>query len=172
MDLAEYQLLAQETAQPRAYDLEYLIPMIAGETGELLGQRAKGYWHQWTPERMQQELMLEYGDIAWGTGLLLLKFGVHDVVPYVPLRAGASMWGAPPAPMTALMTRAGNLLAFYEEPRLANLIQAEATYLWQLLAYHCEAVTGSHFDLVLQANLAKLASRAKRGVLQGQGDHR
>lgn len=171
MELAEYQELAAATAQPRAYDLEYLIPMIAGETGELFGQRAKGFWHGWPTTKLQDELVREYGDIAWGTAILLKVEGITQVPTYQPV-APASMWGKPPAPMLALITRAANLVAFYEEPQLRHLIPSEAERLWAQLAYHCSTVTGAHFDIVLQTNLAKLASRAKRGVLQGQGDHR
>lgn len=172
MDLAEYQLLAEATAQPRAYDLDYLIPMLAGEVGELFGQQAKAHWHGWPATQLQQELVCEWGDVAWGTAILLKVEGVHHVDDYRPLVAPTSMWGKQPAPMLALITRANNLVAFYQEPELRHLIRSEAERLWAQLAYHCSTVTGSHFDIVLQTNLAKLASRAKRGVLQGQGDHR
>lgn len=171
MDLAEYQLLAEATAQPRAYDFEYLVPMIAGEVGELLGQQAKAHWHGWPWEQLQKELVSEYGDVAWGTALLLQVHQVHDLPEWRPVRP-SSMWGEAPKALTALTTRAANLVAFHEEPRLRHLVKSEASYLWQQLQYHCLEVTGSHFDLVLAANLAKLADRAKRGVLQGQGDHR
>jgi len=57
MNLHEYTVQAEATAQPAAHDRAYLIPMIVGEVGELFGQRAKAVWHGWAPERLQAELV-------------------------------------------------------------------------------------------------------------------
>lgn len=171
MKLADYQREAARTAQPAAYDRDYLVPMIVGELGELFGQRAKSVWHGWSPARLKAELTLEYGDIAWGTAILLDLEGWADVDGVVP-QPSRSVWGTHLDPWHQLLNKATGLHLFYTSPDNTRFLPQEARVLWVLLERHCEAITGSTWDEVLQANLAKLASRAARGVLQGAGDHR
>jgi NTP pyrophosphatase (non-canonical NTP hydrolase) len=172
VDLNTYQQVAIATADPQAFDLEYLIPMIVGETGELFGQVAKAHWHGWEPSVLQDELVSEYGDIAWGTGVLLHVEGVTRVDPYSQ-HSFPNTWGLPLTGMGELLHKAHNLHTFYgEAPDLTHHIKAEASRLWLALEARSVEVTGMEFDRVLERNIDKLASRARRGVLKGQGDHR
>lgn len=169
MELKEYQELATATAEPRAYDLAYLIPGIVSEVGELLGQQAKAHWHGWETEKLQDALVLEYGDIAWLTAVLLK---VHDTdnVPRTVTRS-------PYTPQQQLISVAHSLhLAWTwdvtDEVDRVAWIRGEARQMWRRLEHYCLQVTGSSFDTVLRANLDKLASRAQRNVLRGSGDYR
>ena len=171
MQLADYQAQALTTAEPRAFDHEYLVPAIVGEIGELFGQQAKGHWHGWPTTQLKQELALEYGDVAWGAAILLYVEGTsvletkrHPVFP--------NMWGHPNTGWGTLLHKANNLHTFYEDLELRHLVRPEAESIWKSLEHYCHQLTGETFGTVLDMNLEKLASRAKRGVLQGQGDHR
>ena len=170
MELKEYQELATATAEPRAYDLAYLIPGIVSEVGELLGQQAKAHWHGWETEKLQDALVLEYGDIAWLTAVLLKVHGKDNTLPHTVTRS-------PYTPQQQLVGLASSMhLAWTVDgvsPQMrAGWIQDEALRMWRRLEQHCLQVTGCSFDTVLQANLDKLASRAQRNVLRGAGDYR
>lgn len=172
MELKEYQAAAASTAQPAAYDHAYLIPGIVGEVGELFGQRAKAVWHGWTTDKLRQELVSEYGDIAWMTAILLRMEGVTNL-QHARLREQAlTVWGRPPSPWHPLLQKAVNLHHFHYEPETQQYIAGEAQQLWLALKEHSVAITGSGFHLVLQHNLDKLAGRVARGTLVGSGDHR
>lgn len=175
LTLAVYQQRAIATAEERAFHLEYLIPGILGEVGELFGQQAKGYWHQWAPEQLQKELVSEYGDICWMTALLLHTRGVAQLQPVYP-SDGSRGLGALDT-MSRLQQAASNLRATYlmEKDGISDTDQwldEAAERMWRVLRDCCQYVTGVPFQEVLHANLAKLADRAARGVLKGQGDHR
>lgn len=161
MKLYDYQVAARRTAEPRAFHLEYLVPGIVGETGELIGHMAKGFWHEID---VQDKMMLEYGDICWQTALLLHVEGVHDVAPLAEK--------VPTDPRVVLVQSAGYMYQFYCDASTRQYVKSEAVHLWRLLEASCLTITGHSFESVLQANLDKLASRAERGVLKGSGDHR
>lgn len=171
MNLHDYQLAAARTAQPAAYDRAYLIPMIVGETGELFGQRAKSVWHGWHADRLAAELVSEYGDIAWGTAILLDLEGVRDLQGY-DVRPGRTIWGDKLDPWHVLLQKASAIHLFSTQADTQRFVGSEAAQLWLALAQHCEEITGSTWDEVLGANLAKLAGRVERGTLVGSGDHR
>jgi hypothetical protein len=170
--LANYQARAAATAQPAAYDRAYLIPMIVGEVGELFGQRAKAVWHGWEPSRLQEELVSEYGDVCWGVAILLQMEGAANLQGSRLRQPVLTSWGNEPDPWQQLQARAGWLYRFHTQKETHQFICGEAKQLWLLLEANCQAITGVPFDAVLGANLAKLASRAARGTLVGQGDHR
>lgn len=170
MELKEYQERATATAEPRAYDLAYLVPGIVSEVGELLGQQAKAHWHGWTPERLQDAALLEYGDIAWLTAVLLKVNGRSNVLPLPRVRSVDT-------PTQQLVTIARDLhLAWsvdgFSSADREDWVAQEAVRMWRRLELHAEAVTGHPFDVALERNLAKLASRAERNVLRGAGDYR
>lgn len=174
MNLSEYQAAALTTAQPKAFSLDYLVPMIVGEVGELFGQKAKAHWHGWSADKLQAELVSEYGDVAWGTAILLHTKGV-DNVDYDQLSVainGKTRWGNPRDPWHMLVQRSMYLHAWYTEEETHSYLRGEAQQLWVALHHHCESITGVPFGAVLQANLAKLAGRVQRGTLVGSGDHR
>lgn len=175
LTLADYQARAISTAEPRAFHLDYLIPGIIGEVGELFGQRAKSYWHGWEAKKLRAELVSEYGDIAWMTALLLHTRGVSMLQPHFTSTAGGR-YGVM-EPHHALLSAAQNLY-------LQSLLEAQgisdsdgwmdesAERMWRLLRDNCLLITETPFQDVLHANLTKLSDRAARGVLRGSGDHR
>lgn len=167
MELYDYQHAALRTAQPEAFSDEYLIPMIIGEIGELFGQRAKAHWHGWDADRLQKELVSEYGDICWGTAILLHTRDIsgHNPQDFPLIQGQADCWHK-------LLGHSHDLNLFYTGKETKNFIVREACRLWKALEFCCEGITGVPFEQVLQANLDKLASRAARGTLVGQGDHR
>lgn len=171
MNLSDYQQAAAATAQPAAYSHDYLVPMIVGETGELFGQRAKAQWHGWTPEKLQQALVLELGDIAWGTAILLKTLGVESVHS-IALRPSHTLHGVELDPWQKLLNLASSVHLFHASEETKRFVPTEAARLWRTMELYSLAITGSDFDTVLLANLNKLASRAARGVLQGAGDYR
>jgi len=170
--LSNYQARAAATAQPAAYDHAYLIPMIVGEVGELFGQRAKAVWHGWDAERIQKELVSEFGDVCWGTAILLDMEGHNSLQGSRLRQAGPTVWGREPDPWAQLQQRAGWLYRFHTQQETHQFIVGEAKQLWLLLEAYCEEITGVPFNQVLDANIDKLVGRVARGTLVGQGDHR
>lgn len=162
MDLFEYQPLALKTALPTALNPDYLVPMIVGEIGEVFGKKAKAVRDGWSAERLGKELISEYGDVCWGTAVLLSQFGI-DKVSQVALYDNAEL---------DLLDRSGRLYAAHCDDTEPTWLDEAAERMWFTLATHCRAITGADFDVVLQANVAKLADRAGRGTLQGSGDAR
>lgn len=169
--LANYQARAAATAQQAAYNLDYLVPMIVGEVGELHGQKAKSVWHGWTADKLQMELVSEYGDVCWGTAILLEMYGIRATTGSL-LGQPKTVWGDPLDAWHILQNRATGLHLFYIQPNTRRYLPSEAEQLWMVLEEHCETITGVPFQEVLDTNVAKLAGRVARGTLVGQGDHR
>lgn len=155
MYLKEYQARALETALPTALTPAYLAPMIMSEVGEMYGKIAKAVRDEWTDEKLKQELTKEYGDVCWGVAVLLHKIGLHEEV------YGERVCEEPLVMVTDM---AVGIFANLEVPVVAEL--------WAVLRDNAEKITGSTFDEVLEANLAKLADRQARGVISGSGDDR
>lgn len=168
---------ARETADPEAYHLEYLVPGIVGEIGELFGQRAKAHWHGWPDEQLRTELTSELGDIAWMTAILLDRFGVTEIPREEYDKMDRPYANAIPV-SSLLLARATSLhgahMSSLDLEELAErLIPATATSLWVLIETRSAQITeGADFPEVLDYNLKKLADRAARKVLKGSGDHR
>lgn len=169
MKLSEYQAAAAATADPKAFSLDYLIPGIVGEVGELHGQKAKSHWHGWDADKLQKELVSEYGDICWMTAILLSTHGV-TAVPQVTWKQHKVV--TEKEAWHILLQKATFLSLWTQEERTMSYLQGEAQQLWLALEDHCETITGMCFDHVLGKNLTKLADRARRGTLVGSGDHR
>lgn len=64
-----------------------------------------------------------------------------------------------------------NLLCIGDSPELKDSIKKELGDVAWMLAGLCE-VLGYKLEDICQCNLDKLASRAKRGVINGEGDNR
>lgn len=169
--LSDYQPEALKTASPAALRLDYLIPGIVGEVGELFGQRAKALWHEWPESQLHEELALEYGDIAWMNAVLLSTLHV-DEVPHDFYHPHARWWGGPASPWLALLQHAHLLFQWFSEEQTKSYIQDSACELWVALEREALHITGYNFDTILEMNLSKLSSREERGVLKGVGDHR
>ena len=169
-DLAAYQQQAQSTADPEAFELEYLIPGIMGEVGELFGHRAKAFWHGSPAEDLSFELVSEYGDIAWMTAILLGTFGITEIDE--DHRAAMNHpWAGKVDGWVSLANRALALVNGWVEDQY-HLLPSGAQALWVALELRSEQITGQGFSSVLDGNLKKLSDRAARGVLKGNGDHR
>jgi NTP pyrophosphatase (non-canonical NTP hydrolase) len=172
-----YVKAARETADPEAYDLEYLIPGIVGEIGEIFGQRAKAHWHGWPTEQLRTELTSELGDVAWMTAILLDRFGVTEIPREEYDKMDRSYTNAIPV-SSLLLARAESLhnahMSSLDLDEIAErLIPATAASLWALIETRSPQITeGAKFGEVLDYNLKKLADRAARKVLKGSGDHR
>lgn len=168
MNLADYQTKARSTAVPLAYEYRYLMPGLLGELGELTGRQAKGFWKgDVGTAAYLVDIAYEYGDIAWMTAILLSKQHIH----------GRDAWGHPYGSaargnMTPLGEIAFEVSVMFTQYSAGPCFFIDARPLWDLLERHCEAITGRSFSEVLEMNLSKLASRAARGVLIGNGDHR
>ena len=173
MSLNEYQIAALATAEPRGRELDYLIPMIMGEVGEALGHRAKAYWHRTSDEDLAQELILEYGDVCWGTAVLLHELGITAVEAYPgpDTDPQTRAWAAKVPAWSSVLNRAAGLFNLWEDHQDHHLEHA-AVSLWQALEFRAEGCVGVDLGTVLEANVAKLAGRAERGTLRGNGDHR
>lgn len=165
--LQDYLAQALVTADPKAFQHVYLIPGIVGEVGELFGQNAKAVWHGWKQDKLQKELVSEYGDIAWMTAVLLhveADKGTEIAIPVFTTRLEDD-------DLHLLLMRATALHLYYSQSLFPYIPEAAAR-LWSALEEKCQSVTGVSFQTVLDANVAKLADRAARGVLKGAGDNR
>lgn len=161
--LAQYQEIAAATAQPEAYNHDYLIPGIVGEVGELFGQTAKAVWHGWSASKLEEELVSEYGDVAWMTATLLQMEGITETGEFTT-RDDLS-------PAHILLMRS-TALHMYHDRDMTEYVPEAAVRVWEALAHHSKAITGKDFSEVLMYNREKLADRAARNVLRGSGDHR
>ena len=161
--LDTYTAQALATAQPEAFSLDYLVPGIVGEVGEMFGHVAKACWHGRPLSELEVDLVKELGDVAWMTATLLHVQGATLETARLP-RPGADPWHI-------LLQRSTALHQYYSEG-LDDYLGEAAARLWVHLANACEDITGSSLEHVLAVNLDKLASRAARGTLRGNGDNR
>lgn len=156
MDLHTYISHAQRTAEPRAYEYSYLLPGIVGEAGELAGEFAKRHWHGTARSR---EIVLAYGDIAWLTATLISSTGYASEDSYVEFPARGQLQGA-----LGIVELALDIARAREHP--SEVVGFMAYRLWDYLRRSCRTVTHLSWDEVLEANLAKLASRSAKGELR------
>ena len=168
--LEEYLPKALSTIQDEAKDLEYLAPGIAGEVGELLGHVAKAHWHHTPEEDLCRELAFEYGDVAWMTAVLLHVTDGADLSAPSAVARRVNTW-ATDHPLESLFGRAAAILRAKNDGDVDRLRQ-QAQHMWSALSTMAEPATGYTFDEILEMNSAKLADRAARGTLKGNGDHR
>ena len=156
MNLDDYTPQATATAEPRAYDLEYLLPGITGEVGEFFAEFAKQHWHE---TDRSATIVDEYGDIAWLTAVLLDRLGldaatvdqITDVRPYTDHAAALEL----------LLARASSVYRSEE-----SHLPVRAANLWVTLAQHSEVLAGASWNDVLSRNIQKLAERASKDELR------
>ena len=147
MNLTDYTPAALATCEDSSRDLKYLIPGLIGEVGELFGEVARV---QRLGQPRTEQIIDEYGDIAWMTAVLLDHLGVGEVSPMGGLRYVQGREAA----LELILARAA---AVHRSG--SDVLPGRAAALWSTLADHAEAVTGVSFDEVLSANLEKLAAR-------------
>lgn len=148
---------------------DYVLLGIAEETGEVAGKYKKAIRDDGgilTPSRLE-DIKLEQGDVLW--------YFVRAVVEHGPV-GEETVWAsdlvlppfttltqAEPGQSWRLAQRAAILTDFRDVDQVLRLLSklrlAAALHGWTL-------------QEVAEANVAKLSSRAQRGVLQGSGDHR
>lgn len=159
MTLDEYITAAASTAEPRAYDLEYLQPGIIGEVGELFSEFAKQHWHE---SDRSATIVDEYGDICWLTAILLKRneFGDWEVDTMVR-RYGNEIDLDLEGALDLILNRAVSVCR-----SSLSQVYMRAAMLWDTLAQHCVTVTGQDLDTVLQRNIEKLAERSGKGELK------
>lgn len=168
--LQEYLPKALSTASEEARSLEYLAPGIAGEVGELLGHVAKAVWHHTPEEDLCRELALEYGDVAWMTAVLLHVTDGENLSDPSAVPRRVNVWSSD-HPLEALLGRAASIVRAKNDGDVDRLRQ-QAQHMWSALSTLAHSATGYTFDEILEMNVAKLADRAARGTLKGNGDHR
>lgn len=176
MTLAEYQTHVLSTALPTAFSAGYLVPGIISEVGEVYGKFAKAHRDRWALTKpagyLAEELAKEYGDICWGTALLLHMQGLDTVPARLAERAPQFMDEclASTSPDIALRIILGNAIDLGSFTSLAE--DDAAAILWERLRLFAPLVTGKSFDYILGMNVVKLADRKARNVLEGSGDER
>ena len=157
MKLDTYAQKAAETAEPRAYDQEYLLPGLLGEVGELFAEFAKAHWHE---TDRSSTIVDEYGDVAWLTAILLSTYGIGDSEVESLVHRYRSMPDTDTA-LDFILSRAAAVYSSQEPQR-----PVRAAMLWDALEQNAEVVTGVSWEQVLTRNTEKLAERAAAGELK------
>lgn len=174
MNLKTYQTKALSTALPTAFSLDYVVPAIYGEWGEVIEKRGKAQRDDWSAERFAVESAKELGDVAWATAVLLHMAGIDR--PYAPTpREREAVFRSPGLFKKRRLEISKRVLVIYEAytygDTTAHLGEMAHCLWWHLQAYSLELCSHT-WDQVLQMNVDKLASRKARGVITGAGDNR
>lgn len=177
--LTDYQAQAMTTAKLTALNLDYLIPGLISEIGEVFGAQAKAVRDGWPPETLKGEMTKEMGDVAWMIAVALRELGedtLHARNPAMPGALGQTM----PGELSKEYSRevlggfaraAGKLYGFYWDADHFSLC-GELIWLWLFMQRTQHILTGRDFPTVLAYNLDKLRDRSARGVIGGSGDNR
>lgn len=176
MSLMEYQTHALSTALPTAFSAGYLVPGIISEVGEIYGKFAKAYRDRWGMTKpagyLAEELAKEYGDVCWGTAMLLHMQGIDTIPESIAERAPQFLdeYATCISPDIALGVILRNAMYLGTFTSLAE--DDAALVLWERLRMFAPVITGKSFDYILGMNVVKLADRKARNVLEGSGDER
>ncbi len=168
MNLREYQTASRATAiYPRDRALEYCVLGLISEVGELAGKLKKSI-RDGTPEDVLREQILdELGDCLWYCAQIATEKDAK-ILAGPPASTGLRSLVAPRiATLGSLSGVLGCNIAHWSSLTIAG----ELPRLVHQIAYIATAF-GSSLESVLDRNIAKLASRQRRGVLQGEGDGR
>jgi NTP pyrophosphatase (non-canonical NTP hydrolase) len=192
MDLNYYQVEAAKTAiypcDPPILGLYYCTIGLAGEIGEVAEK--VGYFQEqtvklgeYTPLAVELDLLkAELGDVLWYTAMLGRELGEHlddldDPVLWEELPLAGDTVGAM-LQLVASQGRVSERVKKVLRDRVGVIGPVELAWLRSDLASvlchldNLANVFGLTLHEVAEANLAKLASRAKRGMLSGNGDTR
>jgi NTP pyrophosphatase (non-canonical NTP hydrolase) len=160
-----YQHQARETAIYE--DVEYLEYALVEELGELAGKIAKS--KRGDCELDATACLDELGDILWSLAMLAYEYTVTNV--YFPLDFTKPLMGDLDLKyhFREMVMFINNLLQNIERyDKIGQDTMMNILCNWAAL---CEYF-GSDALAVAQANREKLASRAERGVIEGDGDER
>ncbi len=161
--LREYQQAALQTAiYPAALAMVYPALGLAGETGEYLSARKNGM----PPPDLHKEL----GDVCWYTSVLASDLGFPLEGLETPAPAGAEMFTV----VAAIAEQVKKLVRDTDGAVEGDRQERLRSLLGQLLHLLDREAAGLGTDLaaIMSINIDKLASRAVRGQLHGDGDHR
>lgn len=188
LNLTDYQPRALATAKPTARSLEYLLPMIYSEVGEVIGKVAKAARDERDEEWLREALTLELGDVCWGVAVALHQLGASDestftggvYLHYRPcVDYFRTVQRSPDASrqfLSFFVDQSFDVLMPYWDPDTAGehleILRRDLQVLWTSLRFASYSLTGHSFAYVLERNVEKLASRQARGVIGGDGDHR
>lgn len=139
MNLEAYSRQVIALASPRTLDLEYLLPAIIGDVGNLIGTVADR-WAQ--RQAFDEEIISAYQDLACDTAVLLHRDRITDVSDVTSLRYVEDFDAA----LELILARATSVYRSGADTR-----GARAAGLWVCLADHCETITGKSFAEVLNA---------------------
>lgn len=157
-DFEAYQDQALTTALPSALSMDYLLPGLVAEIGEVFGKRAKAVRDGWTRERLREEVLPELADVLWFVAVISHVSGEKIYEEKIDTWSYPFMESALASARALLTCNTGRYPGF-----LTHI----------LAAVNFEVVGhGSTLEAVAQANLEKLASRKARGVIGGSGDAR
>lgn len=161
---SQYQAAAQSTAQyPHESRWDYLSLGLISEVGELAG-KLKREIRDGAP-RDVDALVLELGDVAWYVAQLASEMGVK-------LDAECKPPTEPPSRRVSLRFAALQLALVAANGCDEDWSKLESITAVVLELRHVSAALNVPLSEVLERNVAKLQSRATRGVIQGAGDHR
>lgn len=147
MDFDEYQKKAYSTCTPECFTDKYLDLGYLSEVGELAGKLAKRVRGDVVPD---EDIMHEIGDCAWMIAVKALKLGRKLFINMDIVCSG---------------------LVDFDVHDLLKFKHEEVELKFTTLKFFCDHL-GLDFKECLRKNNEKLASRKKRGVIQGNGDNR
>lgn len=184
-DLARYQTAALATALPTAHSIEYLLPGLLSELGELAGVLAKEYRDS-TPINYEDRLS-EMGDVAWVVAVWLHDLDVtttnidnlgvsSETISKNPLTNPIDVVGLMLSLTELLVSSCANLRANHSPTPAGDVVAKNVLLtIWRLLEFYAPTIVPNMedpFKAALDSNIAKLTSRQARGKLGGSGDHR
>lgn len=191
MQLNEYQAKAITTALPNAFKLEYLVPGLGGEVGEVQEVLNGSYESQ---HEFRQALISELGDIYWFIALTCHYFNwqLEDIIlgnfggdfkeyqeivdekvedgPFGQISLAFSLSTAAGNAQSAFAKAVRDDNGTLSEARLSKFrVSLEDTFYYTALL--AKTVDASVVTL-MEKNISKLFDRKDRGVLGGSGNNR
>ena len=161
MNLLDYKTSIPQFARyPVANERQYLALGLVSEVGELAGKLAKRLR---SDDVSDEDVISELGDVIWFTFMIRNRYNV----------------GLMPTVRTFTIRHADHAIqrmfecaaqVYTEMPR--DTVTPITLCMLEDCVDHLARLHQVTLDEVAEANYQKLASRAQRGVLQGNGDHR
>jgi NTP pyrophosphatase (non-canonical NTP hydrolase) len=168
MTLKEYQTKALSTAMfPPERGLEYCTLGLVGEVAEFAAAVRSG--------DSNAVILKELGDCAWYMAILCDMWGIHAICKCEDVDA-CTMDPAAES-ITTMFDNAGALANKVKKvirdgtPLNPEFCLAVSDWMWGAMNTFAKE-HGYKLSAVLEANIAKLASRKERGVITGSGDNR
>lgn len=179
MDLQAYQTTARSTAIYPDIDDNYIYPTLGllGESCELYEKYVE-IKRENNLEKNKEELIKEAGDLSWYIANLAWELTINmidlndepekqptdpdEIMSYIIVSSGKIA-----ERIKKVIRDKEGIIGEKEIKDISDELSNVLTY----LRLFCKALD-SDFETALQTNINKLQSRAKRNVLQGDGDNR